>query len=64
MAKIIYGEDKEDEPIYIPSNLTILATMNTADQNVFTWNTAFKEDGIWKWLKMILRKFLMPIQIF
>ena len=28
--------------IYIPANLTILATMNTADQNVFTLDTAFQ----------------------
>ncbi len=35
------GLGKDDE-IRIPGNLMILATMNTADQNVFTLDTAFK----------------------
>lgn len=32
----------KDQPVGLPSNLTILATMNTADQNVFTLDTAFQ----------------------
>ena len=42
--------DEKERPIYIPSNLHILATMNTADQNVFTLDTAFQR----RWnMKMI-----------
>ncbi|MGX2955752.1 McrB family protein [Ursidibacter arcticus] len=40
IAKAVF--DDENQPIYIPKNLTILATMNTADQNVFTLDTAFQ----------------------
>ena len=42
IARCVYGAGMEEEEIKIPSNLTILATMNTADQNVFTLDTAFK----------------------
>lgn len=40
IAEEVFGDP--DKPIFIPSNLTILATMNTADQNVFTLDTAFQ----------------------
>lgn len=41
IAKEACGGDANAE-IKLPSNLYILATMNTADQNVFTLDTAFK----------------------
>lgn len=40
MATIIFGD--ENHIIKIPANLTLLATMNTSDQNVFTLDTAFQ----------------------
>ena len=36
----VYGNP--DHPTFIPSNLNIVATMNTSDQNVFTLDTAFQ----------------------
>lgn len=40
VAKEVYEDEKN--PVRIPSNMYILATMNTADQNVFTLDTAFQ----------------------
>lgn len=40
VAAIVYKNP--DHPVYIPSNLNIVATMNTSDQNVFTLDTAFQ----------------------
>ncbi len=40
IAKIVYGDPKHE--VRIPSNLSIIGTMNTSDQNVFTLDTAFQ----------------------
>lgn len=40
VAREVYQDEKH--PVRIPSNMYILATMNTADQNVFTLDTAFQ----------------------
>ena len=40
VAKAVYGD--ENHKVRIPSNLSILGTMNTSDQNVFTLDTAFQ----------------------
>lgn len=52
IAKIVYGD--ESHPVRIPSNLSIIATMNTSDQNVFTLDTAFQR----RWeMRLISNKF-------
>lgn len=52
IAKEVYKD--ENHPVRIPSNMYILATMNTADQNVFTLDTAFQR----RWnMKQIENKF-------
>lgn len=40
IASIMYGNPKDK--VRIPSNLSIIGTMNTSDQNVFTLDTAFQ----------------------
>lgn len=53
IAKVVYGD--ENHKVKIPSNLTILCTMNTSDQNVFTLDTAFQR----RWnMRLIQNKFL------
>ena len=53
IAKVVYQD--ENHKVTIPSNLTILCTMNTSDQNVFTLDTAFQR----RWnMRLIQNKFL------
>lgn len=40
IARIVYEDERQE--IRIPSNMWILATMNTSDQNVFPLDTAFQ----------------------
>lgn len=43
----------ELKEIYIPSNMWIVATMNTSDQNVFTLDTAFKRRWKMEYIKNV-----------
>lgn len=52
IADIVYKD--ENHKVRIPSNLSIIGTMNTSDQNVFTLDTAFQRR--WK-MKMIENSF-------
>ena len=40
IATVVYGE--QNKKVRIPSNMSIIGTMNTSDQNVFTLDTAFQ----------------------
>lgn len=40
IARIVYGDPTRK--VRIPSNLSVIGTMNTSDQNVFTLDTAFQ----------------------
>lgn len=42
IANYVYGEDSSENIIAIPSNLSLIATMNSSDQNVTPLDTAFQ----------------------
>ena len=57
VAKVVYGEEEKDRKVRIPHNVSIIATMNTSDQNVFSLDTAFKR----RWhMEMIKNDFNEP----
>jgi MoxR-like ATPase len=52
IARVVYCD--ENHKVFIPSNMSILCTMNTSDQNVFTLDTAFQR----RWnMRLIKNKF-------
>ena len=52
IAKVVYLNDSHK--VSIPSNLCIICTMNTSDQNVFTLDTAFQR----RWnMRLIMNRF-------
>lgn len=42
IAEEMYGKERKNDKVRIPSNLSVIGTMNTSDQNVFTLDTAFQ----------------------
>lgn len=51
IAQIVYGDEKRK--VRLPSNFSIIGTMNTSDQNVFTLDTAFQRRWIMRMIPNI-----------
>ena len=56
VATIVYGHS--DHEVRVPSNMWILATMNTSDQNIFTLDTAFQR----RWSSCPIKNNVMSAQ--
>lgn len=52
VANEVYGN--LEQQVKIPSNMSVLATMNTADQNVFTLDTAFQRRWTMRQIRNII----------
>lgn len=55
LANKVFGigpDQANDFPVFLPSNLTIIGTVNTNDQNVFVMDTAFKRRFLWKYVSI------------
>lgn len=53
IAKYVFPE-KNKTNIYLPSNLMIIGTVNTSDQNVFAMDTAFKRRFTWEYVSPVV----------
>lgn len=49
ISEILKNEGEERDLITLPSNLYIIGTVNTSDQNVFVMDTAFKRRFSWRY---------------
>lgn len=54
IAKVVFGDESKE--IYIPSNLSLICTMNTSDQNVFTLDTAFQRRWNMRLIENVFKK--------
>lgn len=54
IAKVVFGD--ANKSIYIPSNLSLICTMNTSDQNVFTLDTAFQRRWNMRLIENVFKK--------